>query len=67
MEFKALSIHIHFGGVLLVLAAPLTSVSLSKNKFFDRLNIPEGDVILSKRSAPKDLFAKVAYIKYREV
>ena len=31
------SIHIHFGGELLVLAALLTSGSLSKNKFFNRL------------------------------
>ena len=33
------SIHIHFGGELLVLAAPLTSGSLSKNTFFDRLRV----------------------------
>ena len=44
------SIHIHFGVVLLVLVAPLTSASLSKNKFFDRLNHPccygsRGDLI----------------------
>ena len=31
------SIHIHFGVELLVFAASLTSVSLSKNLFLDRL------------------------------
>ena len=33
-----LSIYIHFGVALLVLTPLLTSVSLSKNKFFDRLS-----------------------------
>ena len=38
------SIYIHFGVALLVLTPLLTSVSLSKNKFFDRLKnaAPEG-------------------------
>ena len=31
------SIHIHFGGELLVLPALVTSASLPKNEFFDRL------------------------------
>ena len=31
------SIHIHFGVELLVFGAPLTSASLSKKYFFDRL------------------------------
>jgi len=51
------SIHIHFGVALLVLTASLTSVSLSKNKFFDRLKATEATATVAlylckKQSAP---------------